>query len=398
MLDSSATAQSVITVHFMKMAQQSAPPSIESFRSTEKCIQCPNCSADLFRMRHLCFKDDPMLLRIIEAYMDKTIRYVRIAVPDKPHISEHIDFVQPNLRYDNNAQWAGIDISTTVAPCKWEIKHCEDRSCKWPTHDRNNPAYAAEIERVAEARKRCQPEHRNLTPTSYEDCCFVCRNGLVGLGSCTCGAMGRFPKPQALCADLRVPGSMMSHLVEAARAQAGTRRRRLPRKKRGNAESFSQRLVPISHKTSLRKLPEYIQNPPVYRTIRWTVVGTGSGQSPTFLTFTNIDSGAYNVSVARYSSVRLLNLKVYFQVAADSPTGTNLCFVEYQEPNVVGSISNILGVEAYPTTGVEVACIHIKPSMSMLSATWAAVSGTTICTVTAPTNVTISVDATLAYM
>lgn len=176
----------------------------------------------------------------------------------------------------------------------------------------------------------------------------------------------------------------------------GTRNARTMRRSH-NVEDFSLRLVPTSKSILARRLPEYKNNPAVIRTVRWTVVGTGTAQSPSFLTFTNIDTGDYGSSTARYTNVRLLAVKVYFQVSGDSASGSNLCTVSYDEPNNGGTIVSMLFAEAYPVTGLNVVCIHIKPSMTMMATTWAALNPTAFLHINAPTNIQITVDATLSY-
>jgi hypothetical protein len=211
----------------MKMTHQIS--STEHRVSAKFC--CPNCKTDLYRLRHLCFQDEPVLLEIIDAYLEGRIKTIKLT-GDEPH-----KYVKMRFREKSAGITECYDDEYTDEK---EYKSC-NFTCGLPIHTPGDPAYEAEEERKLASTRKCQPrffdEYGNRIP-----------HGLLGLDwrhlpvgtkvTCDCFYCTTLHRPDK-CRDgiayvndfLRKRETVLKEAGLAQAGQAKTRRRRLPRPK-----------------------------------------------------------------------------------------------------------------------------------------------------------------------
>jgi hypothetical protein len=319
----------------MKMSRQISSTEPVVAKTIEKFIQCPNCHVDLHRMRHLCFKDDPTLVKIIDAYYDGSLRTVKIAV------GTH--------RYSKLRIKDGEVIQDVYDDAK-EKKLCPKIRCDYPEHVPNSPEWNAARERSLLATQKCQPhlfENGALKmPIDNGERCWHCENHM--LHKCTCGFRGKpvpekslivddddpstwdkTPLPRFLEAQNRNTQRYFSPYIsdrpeifnrhfELGVAQAGNnnRRRRAPRKKQSHMPKNFATAIQVKCR------PEPGINHPRPHQQKWVrfiysgVASTTQSITPSLLL--QQDAADWGISLYRYNNIRVLRGRVWTPALLDA--------------------------------------------------------------------------------
>jgi len=304
------------------MAQLSAPPSL-SFRPSVK-INCPNCNANLNRLRHICLEEYPALQKIIDGFFDGTLVTAKIATGIKHRYSKiritYPDFpARPVFTQDTFDDKQEIknkhgDLDPSCLSGK-----CENEACReYNDADRKLAAY-----------KQCQPEQyaeamllrekREQGIIDLDTLCWECDHGFSH--KCTCGqranmydiiqARERLRKHEVASCRPLLGSTIRSSKHEIATCQSGgrkPRRRRLPRKAR----------LPKNMATAIevRCKSEPSDNNPRPHMSKWVriLVGLAAGAQNYVLApnqITNQDQADYSTSSPRWNSMRVLRARVY---------------------------------------------------------------------------------------
>jgi len=307
---------------FKMMAQLSAPPSL-SFRPIVK-IHCPNCNADLNRLRHICLEEYPALQKIIDGFFDGTLVTAKIATGVKHRYSKirisYPDFpARPIFTQDvfDDKQ----EIKGNRTPLDWTCTagKCENEACREYNDD----------DRKLAALKQCQPEqyaeamrlrnNKEQGIIDFETLCWECENGFSH--KCQCGqranlhdiavARNKLRKQNVLSCRHEI-ATCQPNRHERATCQSGgrkPRRRRLPRKKMHLPKNMATAI-------EVRCKSEPPDNKPRPHASKWVriLLGLGSGVQSFVLSPNAIvtqDQADYGTSSLRWSALRVLRARVY---------------------------------------------------------------------------------------
>jgi len=321
---------------FKMMAQLSAPPSL-SFRPLVK-IHCPNCNADLNRLRHICLEEYPALQKIIDGFFDGTLVTAKIATGIKHRYSKirisYPDFpARPVFKQDVFDDKQEIKGNRTPLDYTCIAGKCENEACR---------VYNDEERKLA-AFKQCQPQQyadamelkakRESGIVDLSSLCWECENGFSH--KCQCGqradlhtiqvAKAKLRREQYAKGEIPIPHKTpwaelpLSSRHEIAICQSGgrkPRRRRLPRKKTHLPKNMATAI-------EVRCRSEPPDNKPRPHMSKWVriLVNLVAGATSYVLNPSAIavqDQNDYVTSGIRWSALRLLRARVYPSVNADT--------------------------------------------------------------------------------
>jgi len=316
---------------FKMMAQLSAPPSL-SFRPIVK-IHCPNCNADLNRLRYICLEEYPALQKIIDGFFDGTLVTAKIATGVKHRYSKirisYPDFpARPVFTQDVFDDKQEIKGNNPAKPLDWTCTSgkCENEACR---------VYNDEDRKLA-AFKQCQPQQyaeameikakRENGIIDLATLCWECENGFSH--KCQCGqradtysihlAKAKLRREQYAKGEIPIPKKTpwmelpLSCRHEEAICQSGgrkPRRRRLPRRKMHLPKNMATAI-------EVRCKSEPPDNKPRPHASKWVriLLGLGSGVQSFVLSPNAIvtqDQADYGTSSLRWSALRVLRARIY---------------------------------------------------------------------------------------
>jgi len=141
-----------------------------------------------------------------------------------------------------------------------------------------------------------------------------------------------------------------------------------------------------------RQLPAYVDNPPITRVLR-IYVQEGATSNLNYAALASLDGSNYNQSGSRYSSIRVIGMKVFATVLDTS--GSNVPAVEtttvsWFEPG--STYYYILQPQIARVSGLK-----IKPSLTYLSSQFSTSNTTVFATIVAPKDCSLVVDVTCRF-
>jgi hypothetical protein len=181
-----------------------------------------------------------------------------------------------------------------------------------------------------------------------------------------------------------------------------TKSKRMPR--RGNKRTLHSQVegMILSRATALskflvvKKLPKFVEDPPVTRSLRFNFKG-GSSSSVSANSIFAADATNYlGTTIPRYQFLRIIGIKCYLYSMDNSTSNTTRTPVSYAEVVGSGTTSYNYELECAPGSAM-IGGLVIKPSYGALSYSFSPAATAAVLTLTPPAGFEAVADVTVVF-